>query len=368
MAGLPPAIRRELGRFLPEVAVGIGDSAPSPDHLMLFNGVSQLIGHVADRQPMILILEDIHWADEMSARLLAFVGRRLQTWPLLLVVTAREEDLADAPTIHGTLAELEREPHVDPLPLRPLSRDATVGLVRALAGAGRDDAAVLQLSEAVWRTSEGSPLVVIEAMRAAACAAGVSHPEGLSVPDRVRDIIRRQLDRFGAGSRELVALAAVVGREFEFVLLREASGLEEEAVARGVEELIRRRVLRSVGERLDFTHDRVRDVAYREILAPRRPRLHRRVAEAIAGLYAGDLEPHHLALGRHAFEGEAWEQAVTHLRRAGARALERFAKRDAVACFERALAALARLRQDRFALEQAFDIRLELRPGLQPAR
>ena len=201
-------------------------------------------------------------------------------------------------------------------------------------------------------------------MRAAAHEALAPGLEGLAVPERIRDIIGRQLDRLDEQSRELVALAAVVGREFEFALLHQASGRGEEAVAREVEGLIRRRLLHAVGERLDFTHDRVREVAYGQILAPRRKALHRRVAEALATLHADDPEPHHLALGRHFFEGEAWDRAVLHLRRAGASALERYAKREAVACFERALAALSRLPQSRSTLEQAFDIRLELRPAL----
>ena len=165
-----------------------------------------------------------------------------------------------------------------------------------------------------------------------------------------------------------MALASVVGREFEFALLQHVSGLGEEEAARGVEELTRRRVLHSVGERLDFTHDRVREVAYGRILAPRRKVLHRRVAEALATLHAENLEPHHLALGLHYAEGEVWDQAVVHLRRAGARAVERSANREAVACFERALAALAHLPESQSTLEQAFEIRLELRPALEPAR
>ncbi len=364
LAGLPLVMRRELGRLLPELWPGDGDAAPPPDYLMLFEGVSLLLGHVADSQPTVVILEDLHWADEMSIRLLAFIGRRLQAWRLLLVVTAREEDLVDAPMLQRTFAELEREPHVDTVALRPLSREDTVGLVRALARAGRDKAAMAHLSEQVWRASGGNPFVVIEAMRAAAHEALSPGLESLSLPERVRDIIRRQLDRLDERSRDLVALASVVGREFEFGLLHRVSGLGEEAVARGVEELTRRRVLHSVGERLDFTHDRVREVAYGQILASRRKVLHRRVAEALATLDPENLEVPHLALGLHYFEGEVWDKAVVHLRRAGARALERFAKREAVACFERALGALGHLPQNQAALEQAFDIRLELRPAL----
>jgi predicted ATPase len=131
-----------------------------------------------------------------------------------------------------------------------------------------------------------------------------------------------------------------------------------------VEELIRRRVLHSVGERLDFTHDRVREVTYSRILAPRRKALHRRAAEALATFHAGSLEPHHLALGLHYAQGEVWDKAVVHLRRAGAMAVERSANREALACFERALAALAHLPKNQTTLEQAFEIRVALRPAL----
>jgi DNA-binding SARP family transcriptional activator len=364
LAGLPLTMRRELGRLLPEVWPGDGAAAASPDYLMLFEGVSLLLGGVAERQPTVVILEDLHWADEMSVRLLAFIGRRLQAWPLLLVATAREEDLVDAPVLQRTLDELKREPHVTTLALRPLSRADTVDLVRALGRAGRDDAAVAHLSEQVWRASGGNPFVVIEATRAAANKALSPYLEGLSLPERVRDLVHRQLDRLDARSRDLVALASVVGREFEFGLLQRASGLGEDAVARGVEELIRRRILHSVGERLDFTHDRVREVAYGQLLAPVRKVLHRRIAEALATLHLDTPELPHLALGLHYFEGAVWDRAVVHLRRAGASALERFAKRDAAACFERALAALEHLPQNRPTLEQAFDIRMELRPAL----
>ena len=266
--------------------------------------------------------------------------------------------------LRRTLDELQREPHVTTLSLGPLSRNDTIDLVQALARPGSEERAVARLSEQVWRTSGGSPFVVIEAMRVAAHEALSPGLEALLLPERVRGIIARQLDRLDERSRELATLASVVGREFEFALLTHVAGLEEEETARRVEELIRRRVLHTVGENLDFTHDRVREVAYRQILGPRRKVLHRRVAEALATLHAGSLEPHHLALGLHYAEGEVWDHAVVHLRRAGSRALERSANREAVACFERALAALAYLPEGPATLEQAFEIHLELRAAL----
>src|SRR5262245_23210180 len=360
METLPLVTRRELGRLWPEHGPQEGESSGPPDYLKLFAGIGLLIQHLADRQPTVLILEDLHWADEMSVRLLAFLGRRLSPWRLLLLVTARAEDLADAPMLQRTLCELEREPDVATVPLGPLSRDDTLDLVRILSGPGRAEAVAARLREHVWRASGGNPFVVIEAMRAAAHDALSPDLERLPLPERVRDLVGRQLDRVDERHRELVALASVVGREFEFSLLQHVSGLGEDETARGVEELIRRRVLHTVGERLDFTHDRVREVAYSRILGPRRRAFHRRVAEALTTLHATELGSHHLALGRHYAEAEVWEQAAVHLRRAGRRAVERSANREAAACFESALTALAHLPDSRDTREQALEVRLDL--------
>ncbi len=135
----------------------------------------------------------------------------------------------------------------------------------------------------------------------------------------------------------------VIGREFEFALLERAGGFGEDETAAGVEELVRRRVLHGLGERFDFTHDRIREVAYGRILAPRRKLLHRRVAEAIEGVYPGDRERNALALGLHYREAEVWDRAVAYLGQAGVPARLRAANREAVACLESALAALEHL-------------------------
>lgn len=362
LADLPFLMRRELGRLLPEIGTKNGEAGPAPDYLTLFESVSLLMEHAANQRPLLVILEDLHWADEMSVRLLGFVCRRSRAWRALVVVTAREEELADAPVVQQVLAEVSPESHVGMHALQPLSREHTFHLVRALAQARTDDATVARVGEHVWRTSRGNPLVVVEIMRAVSRGTLSPSVDQLSVPEGVRDIIRRQIERLDERSREVLALASVIGSEFEFALVHHASGLDEAGAARAVETLARRRILHSVGERLDFTHDRVREVAYGLILPARRIALHRRVAEALATVHAPDLAPHHLAIGHHYFEAQVWDQAAAHLRAAGARALRRYAMRDAIVCFERALVANGRLPQGRAALEHAFDIWLESRP------
>jgi tetratricopeptide (TPR) repeat protein len=127
-----------------------------------------------------------------------------------------------------------------------------------------------------------------------------------------------------------------------------------------VETLVRRRVLHAAGDRLEFVHDRIRDVAFADLLPLRRAVLHRRLAESMEALYATDLDPHCLAIGTHYAEGEVWTKAVAFLRRAGSAAAGRSASREAAASFERALAALEHWPPERMTTEQAIDLRLDL--------
>ena len=119
----------------------------------------------------------------------------------------------------------------------------------------------------------------------------------------------RRLERLAEGSRSLLGVTAVIGREFDFELLRRAAGFEEEATAQGVEELVRRRLLTTIGDRLDFTHHRIREVAYGELPPWRRRRLHRRVAETIEDVYVDRLPDFWEALAEHFERGEQWAKA-----------------------------------------------------------
>ena len=206
--------------------------------------------------------------------------------------------------------------------------------------------------------------MAVETVRARAEGAALAPGAALALPQRVREIVTRRFERLSERARSLVAVAAVIGREFDFPLLQRAVDLGEAEAAEGAEELVRRRVLHGVGERFDFTHDRIREVAYAGLLPPRCRFLHRRVAEAIEAVYAGNLEPHALALGRHYRESEAWERAAACLRQAGTAAAQRSALREAVVCFQQAAEALARLPASRETVECAIEVRFQLHGSL----
>jgi len=362
---LGPVWRSELARLLPEVTAPGAPALPGQaNHRRLFESVARLLKQLTAPDPLLVVLEDLHWADEASLHLLAFLGRRVQTERMLVAVTAREEELEDARVLRDTLEDLARAEELVPLRLSSLTQPDTVALVRMLVPASAA-ATVEELGAQVWIASEGNPFVVVETMRA--LQEGAATP-GMALPERVREVIERRLGRLADRSRSLLAVAAAIGREFDFDLLRCASGLDEDATAEGVEELVRRRVLTVVGERLAFTHERIREVAYSGLLRWRRRRLHYKIAEALEGLHADNLEPHYEALGLHYQQAEAWPKATLYLHQAANKAVSRSAYQRAIRCFEHALAALEHLPPERAALEDAIAIRLDLAPVLAATR
>src|SRR5262249_26387473 len=144
----------------------------------------------------------------------------------------------------------------------PLSRTETLALVGTLARVGSNNDVMLQLGEMVWQASAGNPFVVVETMKSLGDDIASAVPATLPVPRRVREVVTRRLERLSEPARPLAAVAAVIGRDFDFALVQCAAGLGEDEAAQATEELVRRRILHGLGERFDFTHERIREGAY----------------------------------------------------------------------------------------------------------
>jgi DNA-binding SARP family transcriptional activator/tetratricopeptide (TPR) repeat protein len=367
LGALHPTRRAELTRLLPE-AGRAGLPPASNSALPLFESVADLVERVAVRHPLVLVLEDMHWADEMSLRLLSFVSRRVAAWRALVLMTARDEEL-DASSARRTLQALTAGPHATSITLSPLSRANIALLVHALARVGTGTESMARMQDHIWAMSEGNPFVAVEAMRALGhtppCEGGNGTSNAPTLPASVRDLVAQRLDRLSGRSQELVAAAAVIGRRFDFSLLVSVGRVDERDVAAAVEEMVRQHVLQAVGHQLEFIHDRVRDVAYGRLLPPRRRLLHRAVVEALETAPLSN-RPHDdiEQVAHHALRGELREKAVHYLRQAGEKAAARSALADARVWFEQALGALEALPESRSVLEEAFEVRLALRPVL----
>ncbi|MBI4563061.1 MAG: AAA family ATPase [Candidatus Rokubacteria bacterium] len=360
--------RAELRRLFPELG------APEPripmaaeDYPRIFEALVQLLGCLTARQPLLLVLEDLHWADDMSLRLLCFLSHRVRAWPALVLGTVREEELPGAPALRQILTEPDSQRGLMQLRLLSLSRSETVSLVQALSRAGTDEAAVTRLGEQIWMASQGNPFVVVETMRALQEGGTPETRAGLPLPRRVRDVLAARLDRLSDRGRQLGAVAAVIGREFDFVLLQRAAGFEPHEAADAVEELVGRRILHVVGERLDFTHDRIRQVAYDRLLPPRRKLLHGQVAETLEVLYRENLEPEQPELLAHHYTAAGLSQrAIVHWQRAGQRAIQQSAYAEAITHLTRGLELLETIRDASERAPHELALRLALGAALIP--
>jgi DNA-binding SARP family transcriptional activator len=341
----------------------------------LFDAMTELVKSLAVRQPLLLVLEDLHWADEISVRLFAFLGRRLEGRRILLVGTAREEELDGASPARLMLADLAHEERLVRLDLAPLSQEHTRMLVRNLAeGSTADESSLTRLEDRVWTLSEGNPFVIVESLREVLGTARRSTlPDLPSVPEKVRELILGRFELLSDAGQHLLATAAVIGRDFEFRLLHRAADVSEADAASAVEALVRTHILHSVGERFDFTHDRIREVAYGRLLPTRRRRLHAHlvaaledaVPDAVETVQQDRFSEHIEQLAYHAVRGDLREKAVPYLRQAGLRAAARSALQDARAWFEQALGVIETLPASPSTMEQAVDIRVELQPVLE---
>src|SRR5262245_48276005 len=213
--------------------------------------------------------------------------------------------------------------------------------------------------------SEGNPFVVIEAMRTTQAGQATTDVRAV-VPETVRAMTRSRLRRLSERGQRLVAVAATIGREFDFALLHGAAGSDELHTAEGLEELVRAHVVRERGERFEIAHDRIRAVVAGDLLPARRRALHASIARALEALHGEHPDPHSAELAHHHHAASLWDKAVTYLRLAGAQAANRGAYREAVAFFEQALADLAWLPHTRQTLELGVDLRFDLRDWLMP--
>jgi DNA-binding SARP family transcriptional activator len=359
-----PKLRAAFTHLAPHVTHAETERGES-DYRLIFEAVTQLLSARAARQPLVLILEDVHWADGMSLRLFAFIARRAQHWPLLLVFTARPEEIDEAPLLSRTLDDLDRDLAVLQLSLAPLTRDDTAQLVAALAERVSAQSELSLLSERIWTLSEGNPFMIVETLRALRDEPGIDVQADIALPERVRRVVGRRLDRLAPTARQLMTTAAVIGRDFSFPLLQRASELSEAEALTGLEQLVRRGLLCETGDRFDVSHDSIRRTAVDALLPPRRRLLHQRVAETIEALHAADLSPHLAALGYHYVEAEIWDRAAGYLDRVGRRGLVHGAYREGIIALKQVLGAIPRMPESRAATELAFDIHVNLLPLLQ---
>jgi DNA-binding CsgD family transcriptional regulator/tetratricopeptide (TPR) repeat protein len=305
---------------------------------------AQFLGQLASQQPILLVLENLQWADSSSLELLHFVARQIGSERVALLCTYNETELDANPTLRATEQSLLSLGAARLTRLEPLTADALQDLVREAFHA--DAASARALAGRLDSWTRGNPFFVEEVLKALV-ESGALHEQNGSwlgweaelpgLPRSIRDAVAARVNRLGAAARTVANLAAVIGTRTSYDALVAVSGLTESDVLSALDELRAQNVLseavQSGGEiTYEFAHPFVRDVLYGELGMARSRLLHATVAEALETLYGADAAAHADELAYHFARAEARglaSKAVRYLAAAGRDALARYANREA---------------------------------------
>ena len=331
-----------------------------------YQAVIRLLLSETQMQPVVAIFEDLHWNDSLSIGLLNALVMGARDSRLLLIVTYRPE----------YRDEWRNRPNYHQLSLDPLAHETLAQFLQALLGS---DPSLPTLTTFLVERASGNPFFVEEIVRAlvdtgvleGSCGSfRLARPlSSIEVPPTVQAVLAARIDALPAAEKRLLEEAAVIGHDVPFALLHAICSLTEDKL-RGLldnlqtaEFLIPTQLFPDL--HYTFKHSLTHDVAYSGVLHERRRDIHARVVDAIEKLYGDRMGEQVERLAHHAVRGELQEKAVHYLRQAGVKAAARAALSDARFYFEQALGVLKALPESEAALENAFEIRLELRPVLR---
>ena len=347
----------EIARLLPELLVEIPDlehPSPIPEsdrQRRLFDAVCAAL---LAAEPLLLVVDDIQHGDRETCQFLHYLLRVHPAARLLVVGTARQEELGIAHPLQDLLAGLRARERLGEIELDRLSAGDTASLAALLTGSPLEkrDASRLHAE------TEGNPLFIVEAMRA-------GWQPGQSLSPRVVAVIGERLAQLSVRAGELVGIAAIIGREFSTDVLAAAAGTGQDALIDGLDELWRRRIIHesgrgTFGDTYDFSHDKIREVASLRVSPARRGQVHLRIARALEQANITDPGPRSAQIAAHFEQAGATATAVIWYRRAAEAAQLLHANARAIRLLERALGLLRSLPKstDRDAQE------LELRSAL----
>ena len=355
-------VRQDLGTTAPEIATLVsevrerfGDIPTLPrldgsaERLRLFEAVVTFLRTAARRRPLVLVLDDLHWADEPTLLLLQYLARNIERDRILVIGTYRDMELDRTHPLSDTIAVLRRGDLMERVLLRGLLREEVAALIEATGGQPPPEAFV----DAVYEVSEGNPFFVAEILRNLVESGAirvedgryVGDPESIAanLPEGVREVVGRRLDRLSAEANALLSVGSAMPGGFDLDICASVAGFDIDRALDLLDEALAAAVLTertAAPGTYEVNHALIRQALYGELSTPRRVRMHQRIGEAIEAKHAERLDPHLTELAYHFFQaapgGEA-ERARAYALRAGDRALEAAAYEEAARYFDMVL-------------------------------
>ena len=344
---------RELARLFPDLVDHASDDTsarePEQEKRRLFVALTQFFTGLASKQPVLLMVEDLHWSDEMSLEFLLSLARGSARHPLLMVLTYRNDEIH--PELRQWLAHLDRERLAHEICLTPLSRSEVEAMLRGIFE-WKSPVPTATL-DALYELTEGNPFFLEEILKSLLLAGALvsAHetwdgfpPHDLPIPRSIQAALQLRLERVSPAARQVVILAAVAGKRFDFALLQQITGHEEQELLRLMKELIAAQlVVEESEDQFAFRHALTRTAIYSQLLLRERKGVHRTIAETLEQLFVTARDAHLTELAHHFYEAGMWEKAFSYAQQAGEKALSLYAPRAAALHLTHALDAAHRL-------------------------
>ena len=329
----------EAGAAAGEPAAAAADESPEEARFRFFEAMGSFARNAAADRPLVLVLDDLHWADASSLLLLGFLAQEARSAPVLVVGTYRDIEVDRDHPLTRVLGDVRAAERITlaGLPERDVAR-----FLEARSGAAPHP----RLVAAAYARTEGNPFFLSEVMRLLVSEGGLDdNPErALAVPAGVRDVLARRLDRLSEGTRKLLGVAAVIGRDFGLDVVQRAAGASADEVLDALDEAVEAQVLvTGRAGRFRFNHALVRETVYDEVGTVRRLRLHLKVGEALEAVHGRAREAHVAELAHHWFEAlplAGADKAVDYSAAAARRSHAALAFEEAARHYDRACRAL----------------------------
>lgn len=339
---------------------------PVQEQARLVEAIVRLVQGWANIIPLVLILEDLHWADQDTFDLLPALTRRLSSCSLLIICSYRGEDARSDPQVWEALQAVNRSNLLAQHTLSRLDEQATGEFIRRSLGLASP---APLFEERLFHETDGNPLFVLETLRVLQDEGFLTREESgiwstpwdestadyteLPLPPEVEKVITHRLKLLPVNSRRILDMMAVLGSRFDFELLNAVSDLETPALLDQTRELIRRSFIEETNDGYRFSHDKIHQTVYEGIETGDRIRFHHRVAVSLQETRPAETG----ALAYHSWQAQDWEKAAYYHQRAGEQAGKVYANAEAINHFSRALEAIHR-QQDLPDLRQMYSIRL----------
>jgi DNA-binding SARP family transcriptional activator/tetratricopeptide (TPR) repeat protein len=353
LASLDNVWLAEAARLLPEL-LAVHPHLPAPQPMTdgwqrqrFYEALARAILLPAEERPLVLILDDLQWCDRQTLSWLSYLFPAATGKQLLFVTTLRSGSVAADHPLLATLAVWRAERELTEIKPRPLDPIETGRLAEVVAGRelSAEEAAVFS------QETEGVPLFIVEYARAAlekisgpSPALQTSRSFNNFLPPRVQAMVEARMAQLSEPARELMEVAAAIGREFTLNVLIQAGQQDEEQLVVSLDELWQRHIIRErEDESYDFSHDKLRAVAYDRISTARRRLLHKRLAEALITIHAHDTDPVSAQLANQYEKAHQMVEAITYYQQAAEVAGRMYANEDVVELLSKALSLQVRL-------------------------